>query len=141
MAPCWPSGAHPASGTSRKPLRSSCSGPSGHGGRVGRGGPARSAGDKGYSYPGIRQWLRVHHIEAVIPTRKNQPREAGFDRAAYRRRNLIERVIGWYKEYRALGTRYDKLAVNYVAGWLLAIIDKLLRKYAQKLQTGLSDRA
>ena len=39
---------------------------------------------------------------------------------------LIERVVGWYKEYRALGTRYDKLAVNYVALWLLAIIDKLL---------------
>ncbi len=103
--------------------------------------PRQLAGDKGYSYPGIRRWLRTHHIEAVIPSRKNQPREAAFDRPAYRRRNLIERVIGWYKEYRALGTRYEKLAVNYVALWLLAMIDKLLRKYAQRLQTGLSDRA
>lgn len=56
--------------------------------------PRQVAGDKGSSYPGIRQWLRVHHIAAVIPTRKNQPREEGFDRAAYRRRNLIERVVG-----------------------------------------------
>lgn len=102
--------------------------------------PRQVGGDKGYSYPGIRRWLRTHHMEAVIPTRTNQPRDEGFDRAAYRRRNLIERVIGWYKEYRALGTRYDKLAVNYVASWLLASIDKLLHKYAQRLQTGLSDR-
>lgn len=103
--------------------------------------PRQVAGDKGYSYPGCRQWLRRHHIAAVIPTRKDQPREEAFDRAAYRSRNLIERVVGWYKEYRALGTRYDKLAVNYVALWLLAIIDKLLHKYAPRLQMGLSERA
>jgi transposase len=101
----------------------------------------RFAGDKGYSYPGLRQWLRRHHIAAVIPSRKNQPQEGVFDRAAYRRRNLIERVVGWYKEYRALGTRYEKLAVNYVALWILAIIEKLLCKYAQRLKTGLSERA
>jgi transposase len=93
------------------------------------------------SYPTIRQWLWQHHIEAVIPRRKDQPRQEAFDRTAYRRRNLIERVVGWYKEYRALGTRYEKLAVNYVALWLIAIIEKLLRKYAQRLQTGLSERA
>jgi transposase len=103
--------------------------------------PQRVAGDKGYSYPGIRQWLRCHHMAAVIPSRKDQPRDPTFDRAAYRRRNLIERVVGWYKEYRALGTRYEKLAVNYVALWILAIIERLLRKYAQRLQTGLSERA
>lgn len=103
--------------------------------------PRRVAGDKGYSYPGIRQWLRQHPIAAVIPSRKHQPREEIFDRTAYRHRNLIERVVGWYKEYRALGTRYEKLAVNYVALWILAIIEKLLRKYAQRLKTGLSERA
>jgi transposase len=103
--------------------------------------PRRVAGDKGYSYPGIRQWLRRHHIGAVIPSRKDQPREDAFDRAAYRHRNLLERVVGWYKEYRALGTRYEKLAVNYVALWIIAIIEKLLRKYAQRLQIGLSERA
>jgi transposase len=103
--------------------------------------PRRVAGDKGYSYAGIRQWLQRHHITAVIPTRKDQPQDEAFDRPTYRRRNLIERVVGWYKEYRALGTRYEKLAVNYVALWILAIIEKLLRKYAQRLQTGLSERA
>jgi len=69
----------------------------------------------------------------VIPTRADQPRLAKFDRAAYRQRSRIEQVVGWYKEYRALATRYEKLAVNYVALWVIAAIEKLLRKYASKL--------
>ena len=74
--------------------------------------PAQLAGDKGWSYLHIRRWLRRRHLEPVIPTRKNQPREEVFDKAAYRRRILVERVIGWFKECRALGTRYEKLAVD-----------------------------
>ena len=89
--------------------------------------PAKLAADKGYSYPHIRRWSRRHHIEPVIPTRKDQPREESFDKASYRKRNLVERVVGWYKECRALGTRYEKLAVDYVALWMVAIIEKLLQ--------------
>jgi len=103
--------------------------------------PRRVAADKGYSYPGIRAWLRRRHIGPVIPTRKDQPRDETFDRAAYRRRSRIEQVVGWYKECRALGTRYEKLAVNYVTLWMVAIIEKLLRKYLKWLKTELSDRA
>lgn len=88
--------------------------------------PTRLAADKGYSYPHIRRWSKQHHIEAVIPTRKDQPRDESFDKASYRERNRIERVVGHYKECRALGTRYEKLAVDYVALWLVAIIEKLL---------------
>jgi transposase len=103
--------------------------------------PRRVSGDKGYSYPGIREWLGRHHMGGVIPTRKNQALEESFDRAAYRRRSGIEQVIGWYKECRALGTRYEKLAVNYVALWMVAIIEKLLKRYAKRLKSTLSDRA
>jgi len=68
----------------------------------------------------------------VIPTRKDQPREANFDKATYKRRNIIERVVGWYKECGRLGTRYDKLAINYVAMWLVAIMEKaLVRAFCQ----------
>jgi transposase len=88
--------------------------------------PAQLAGDKGYSYPHLRRWCRRHHIEPVIPTRKDQPREESFDRAGYRKRNRIERVIGHFKECRAIGTRYEKLAVEYVALWMVAMIEKLL---------------
>ncbi len=97
--------------------------------------PKRLAGDKGYSYPGIRTWLRRHHIQAVIPTRKNQVPWASFNRRAYRRRSRIEQVVGWYKECRALGTRFDKLGVNYVALWMIAIIEKILHKYSKRLES------
>jgi transposase len=88
--------------------------------------PAKLAGDKGYSYPHIRRWAKRHQIEAVIPTRANQPREQSFDKVSYRKRNRIERVIGDYKECRALGTRYEKLAVDYVTLWMVAMIEKTL---------------
>jgi transposase len=97
-----------------------------------RGWPGRLAGDKGYSYRRIRRWCRRRRIEAVIPTRKNQPRDEEFDKATYRQRNIIERAVGWYKEYRALATRHEKLAVNYVALWLVAIIDRSLKKLFHK---------
>jgi transposase len=90
--------------------------------------PSRLAGDKGYSYPRIRRWCRRRRIEPVIPTRSNQPRDERFDKATYRRRNIVERVVGWYKEYRSLGTRHEKLAVNYVALWLIAMIEKALNR-------------
>jgi hypothetical protein len=96
--------------------------------------PLRVAADKGYSYPGIRDGLRRHHIGAVIPTRKGQVPEESFDRAAYRRRSRIEQVVGHYKECRALGTRYEKLAVNYVTLWMVASIEKLLRRYSKRLK-------
>lgn len=90
--------------------------------------PHRIAGDKGYSYPRIRRWCKRRQIEAVIPTRSNQLREEQFDKTGYRQRHIVEQVVGWYKEYRCLGTRYEKLAVNYVALWLVAIMDKALRR-------------
>jgi hypothetical protein len=31
-------------------------------------------------------------------------------------------------EYRSLGTRFEKLAVNYVAMWLIAIMEKALKR-------------
>jgi transposase len=89
--------------------------------------PKQLAGDKGYSYPRIRQWLRQHGIRGVIPTREDQPGDENFDRETYRQRNIIERVVNWYKECRALGTRSDKLAVDYVALWLVAMMERLLR--------------
>ena len=91
--------------------------------------PHAVAGDKGYSYPGVRQWLREHGIRAIIPRRSNEPRRGNerFDRMTYRRRNVIERCVNWLKEARRLGTRYEKLAVNFLAMIKLAIIRRCFR--------------
>jgi transposase len=63
----------------------------------------------------------------VIPTRKDQRPNPRFDRAAYRQRNIIERVVGWLKEQRRLATRFEKLAVNFHAMVKLAMIQRCLR--------------
>ena len=88
--------------------------------------PHRLAGDKGYSYPRIWRWLGRRRIGRVIPTRKDQPRDPHFDKDEYRKRNIIERVVGWSKECRRLLSRFEKLAVNYLAFWIVASLVRLL---------------
>jgi transposase len=88
--------------------------------------PDAVAGDKGYSYNWIRAWLKRRGIEAVIPSRANQPREK-LNRKKYRDRNFVERCIGWLKNCRRLATRYDKLATHYLALVKLAMIQRCLR--------------
>lgn len=94
--------------------------------------PARLAGDKGYSVRRIREWLRRRKIEAVIPQRKDQiaqqhGRPLKFDKDAYRQRSIIERCIGWLKECRRIATRFEKLAVNFLAMIKVAILERYLR--------------
>jgi transposase len=78
--------------------------------------PRRVGGDKGYSSRTVRRYRRRRRIGAVIPTRINERRSPHFDRAAYRERNVVERFVNRLKQYRAIATRYDKLAASYLAG-------------------------
>jgi len=92
--------------------------------------PVKLAGDKGYSYRRIRAWLRRHGIKAVIPRRRDQRPDDGrvkFDADTYRSRAVVEQCVGWLKESRAVATRFDKLAVNYLATVKLAMIQRYLR--------------
>ena len=92
--------------------------------------PEALAGDKGYSTPRIRRWLRRHAIRAVIPRRTDQHPDDGrvrFDRAAYRRRSTVEQCIGWVKECRRVATRFEKLAVNFLAMVHLVFIERYFR--------------
>jgi transposase len=73
------------------------------------------AGDKGYSYPSLRGYLRRRGIRAVIPSKADQPRQRSFDNAAYRQRNQVERTINRLKGWRRVATRYEKRDVNYLA--------------------------
>ena len=88
--------------------------------------PKKLAGDKAYSYPAVRAHLRWRGIVPVIPTRKDQRSNPRFDKEAYRRRNVIERCVGWLKENRQLATRHAKMAVNYLATVKLAMIRRCL---------------
>jgi len=85
--------------------------------------PNRVAGDKGYTGRRIRGYLRHRGIGAVIPRQRHEPRRGvRFDRAAYRERNQIERTINRLKQYRAIATRYEKLAETYHALITIAAI-------------------
>lgn len=94
--------------------------------RVGRGRPRRRprrvVGDKGYSSGTIRRYARRRGINVTIPRKRNERRRGPFDRAAYRARNLVERLIGRCKQFRRLATRYAKRAENYRAMWVIAAL-------------------
>ena len=77
--------------------------------------PERVAGDKGYSSPAIRRYLKERKIGAIIPTKAKQAPDPAFDRRAYRERNVIERLINRLKQWRRIATRYEKRAANYLA--------------------------
>jgi len=96
--------------------------------------PAMVAGDKGYDMAPVRRWLREHRIRAVIPEKRRpahwrarRGRPLNFDRVAYRRRNVIERCVGWLKEARRVATRFEKLAVHYLGVLKLMMIKKHLK--------------
>jgi len=92
--------------------------------------PAAMAGDKGYSYRRIRSWLHQHSIRSVIPRRSDQHPDDGrhrFDKKLYRQRCTIEQCVGWLKECRRLCTRFEKLAVNFIAMIHVAFIERYLR--------------
>ena len=91
--------------------------------------PARLLADRGYSFEGCRSLLRSRGISHTIPERKDQiERRAGrpghrpgFDREAYRRRNVVERCVNRLKQWRAIATRYEeKRAVDYRAMVVIA---------------------
>ena len=85
--------------------------------------PARVGGDKGYTGWPVRTYLRRRGIGAVIPRRTNEQRRGvRFDRAAYRERNAVERLIRRLKQHRAIATRYEKLQETYHALLTLACI-------------------
>ena len=50
-----------------------------------------------------------------------------YNREHYRRRSTVEQYVGWLKECRAIATRYEKLALNYLGLVKLAFIERYLR--------------
>lgn len=67
-----------------------------------------------------RRELRRRGIGAVIPCKANERRTGHFDRAAYRERNQVERLINRLKQHRAIAARYEKLAETFHALLTLA---------------------
>ena len=56
----------------------------------------------------------------VIPPKSNRKVQRTFDREMYKARHLIENFFCKLKQYRAIATRYDKTARNFLAAIYLA---------------------
>ena len=56
----------------------------------------------------------------VIPPRSNRKNPRSYDAELYKERHLIENFFARLKQYRALATRYDKTARNFLAAVYLA---------------------
>ena len=84
--------------------------------------PGALLADKGYDSDALVARLEARGITPVIPPKANRksPRETDF--ALYRERNLVERFFGKLKQYRAIATRFDKLANTFLAGVLLVCV-------------------
>ena len=93
--------------------------------------PDKLAADKAYRVHRILDWLRDHGIQPVIPRKSNERTRPGrpesFDEDAYRRRNVIERCVGWLKECRRIMSRFEKTALNFLGMIHMAMIERYLR--------------
>jgi len=106
-------------------------------GKAGRGRPVQRRGrtraDKGYDGPVCRKSLRRRGLSHLIPEkadvtarRKAKGSKGGrpcrFDKADYAKRNVVERCILRFKQFRRVATRYEKRAAVFEAMVTLAAI-------------------
>ena len=82
--------------------------------------PEALIGDKAYDADPLLDTLAQRDIAPVIPPKANRKAPRACDFALYCERNLIERFFNKLKHFRAIATRYDKLARNFLAGAQLA---------------------
>jgi transposase len=64
--------------------------------------------------------LRAAGKTVVIPPKSNRKIQRDYDKEAYKARHLIENFFCKLKQFRAIATRYDKTARNFLAAIHLA---------------------
>jgi transposase len=82
--------------------------------------------DKGYdAQERVIEALEEAGKKAIIPSKSNAKTPRVYDeqeKELYKERHLIENFFARLKQYRAIATRYDKRAVNFLGGVYLAAI-------------------
>lgn len=75
--------------------------------------------DKGYSSDAVRGQVWDMGARPAIPTKRHEAAVRCPD-WIYRHRNEVERLWGRLKEWRAVATRYEKLAASFIGVLCLA---------------------
>ena len=78
--------------------------------------PQTLLADKGYDADRFVESLTARAIEVVIPPKSNRKVKRDCDFALYCERNIVERFFNMIKHFRAIATRYEKTAQNFLAG-------------------------
>ena len=82
----------------------------------------RLVADRGYDADALKRALRSKDTRPVIPGRRCRKRAIRYDKRRYRDRWRIEAAICRLKDFRRVGTRYDKLADNFGSAVAIAAI-------------------
>ena len=77
--------------------------------------PEAFLADKAYDADRLILALEARGIKPVIPPKTNRLVQRQCDFVLYCERNLIERFFNTLKHFRAIATRYDKLARNFLS--------------------------
>lgn len=70
--------------------------------------------------------LKKAGVNIVIPPKSNRIKQRKYDEDLYKTRHLIENFFAKLKQFRAIATRYDKTAVNFLGAIHLAASASLL---------------
>lgn len=89
--------------------------------------PGALIADKAFDADAFLAALSNQAITPVIPPKSNRKTPRPCDFALYCERNLVERFFNTLKHFRAIATRYDKLAKTFLAGVQLACATILLK--------------
>jgi len=76
--------------------------------------------DRGYDADWFRNALLDKDIRPCIPGRKSRSRTIKYDKRRYKRRNRIEIMFGWLKDWRRVATRYDRCPKVFLSAVALA---------------------
>ena len=80
--------------------------------------------DKGYDADGFIESIKRNGSISVIPPRSRRWTPRHYDKHLYQERNLVERVFQKLKHYRRIATRYECLAVTYMA--MLSLVSTVI---------------
>lgn len=83
--------------------------------------------DRAYDSDRLRQSLGERGVFANVRPMKGRKRALPFSPWLYRQRNLVERFFSKLKHYRAVATRYEKHAANFLAAVKLAAVQIWMR--------------